>query len=57
MTKRMKHMIVGVVISTSIGIAAGYGLARMVESRAPTDVKSAWDAYAVAQRSYMAGVC
>jgi len=53
----MKHMIVGVVISTSIGIAAGYGLARMVESRAPTDVKTAWDAYAVAQRSYMAGVC
>ena len=60
MTENLKTLVVGASIGAIVGIAVGYGVARVVESRmssAPTDVKSAWDAYVLAQRSYMAVVC
>jgi len=59
MKEKIKLLIAGAALGGIVGIAAGYGVARVVESRAlsaPTDVKSAWDAYVVAQRNYMAAV-
>ncbi|MCX7826349.1 MAG: hypothetical protein N2689_12445, partial [Verrucomicrobiae bacterium] len=63
MNERIKFVIVGMAVGTCIGIAAGYGVARIAErqgtradSRTPTDVKEAWDAYVVAQRNYMAAL-
>lgn len=56
MIERIKFIVLGCALGAVVGIAAGYAVARMVESRAPTDVKSAWDAYVVAQRNYMAAV-
>ncbi len=62
MTENYKRLIGGIAVGAIVGIAAGYGVARLVEGRGlrvegkPTDVKSAWDAYVVAQRNYMAAV-
>jgi hypothetical protein len=51
MIEKTKLSIAGIALGAVVGLAAGYGVARVVESRgsraegAPTDVKMAWEEY------------